>query len=222
MLLLIGLGNPGKEYEYTRHNIGFRIVDALAKELDGGEWTYSEKFHAFLLKPHEPNESITYNLVKPSTFMNLSGKSVAALVNFYKLDPKKDLLVISDDKDMVFGKIRERTTGASGGHKGLQSIIDHLGTNAFHRIKIGIGHERVARSALRSEVRLSSVKPNGTKDAAGRNIEDISSGGERFPIADQRIPTDAFVLQKFSAEEEKALPGIIEEAVKKVQTWMAS
>lgn len=180
MHLIIGLGNPGKEYEHTRHNIGFRVVDALAKKIGLGEWKNVEKYQVLMIEANEANEAINYKLIKPLTFMNLSGKSVSALVNFYKLDPKKDLLVISDDKDLVFGKIRERASGTSGGHKGLQSIIDHLGTNAFHHIKMGVGH------------------PN------------------------QRIPTDAFVLQKFTAEEEKALPEIIEEAVKKAKAWMAS
>lgn len=172
MKLIVGLGNPGKEYGKTRHNIGFRIVNAVAAKLGIMEWKFSEKFQA------EISEHDGALFVKPQTFMNLSGKSAAALVNFYKLDPAKDLLVIADDKDMVFGKLRLRGFGSSGGHKGLQSIIESIGTKQFHRLKVGVGHE------------------------------------------DQRVPTDAFVLQKFSKEEEKAIPTMVEDSVKKILAWL--
>lgn len=212
MKLLVGLGNPGKEYEKTRHNVGFRVLQALAKQHDFPEWKNSDRFQAFVTEKKMADEKMF--LALPKTFMNLSGKSVAALINFYKLDPKKDLLIISDDKDMVFGKLRERSEGSSGGHKGLDSIIEQLGTEKFHRLKIGVGHEdqqipteKVARSAVRSGAMASSASPSGTKDAAGRNLKEISSGGERFPTA-------AFVLQKFSKEEEEKLPRIIDEAIK--------
>ncbi len=214
MKLIVGLGNPGKEYEKTRHNVGFRVADELARCL-GEAWSLSEKFKASLLPP------TSYLLAKPQTFMNLSGQSVSSLVRFYKLDPSSDLLVISDDKDMLFGKLRLRDEGSSGGHNGLESIIEHLGTEKFHRLKIGVGQE-VARSAVRSEERLSSAKLNGRKDVAGRNNNVISSEDGRFPIEDQKISTAAFVLQKFSVEEEKQLPEIIQEASKKVKDWLTS
>lgn len=154
MKLVIGLGNPGKEYEKTRHNIGFRIVEALS----------------------ELGNDVT--VLKPMEFMNNSGKAVAKEVKFYKLDPTKDILVVSDDKDMIFGKLRERSEGSAGGHNGLKSIIEHLGTENFHRLKFGVGHE------------------------------------------DQKIPTDAFVLQNFSKDEEEKLPELIDEAVKKIEAWL--
>lgn len=168
MKLIVGLGNPGKEYEKTRHNVGFRVLEGLRKS-----WNMSEKFHTLLC---EDLEGVI--LMKPQTFMNLSGKAVGAFVSFYKINPTKDLLVVSDDKDMVFGKLRLRKEGSSGGHKGLQSIIEALGTDEFHRLKIGVGHD------------------------------------------DQKMPTDAFVLQKFTKEEEKKLPEILESAASSIHRWI--
>lgn len=136
MKLIIWLGNPGKQYENTRHNVGFMMVDYLQKFYeDTDEWEET-RFHWVQAKSRA-----WFTLFKPTTYMNLSGDAVASLVNFYKLDPKTDILVISDDIDMEFGKVRYRTKWSHGGQNGLRDIITKLWTDEFARIKIGIGRD---------------------------------------------------------------------------------
>ena len=134
MKVIIGLGNPGKKYEKTRHNIGFIAVDNLRKKLNVSD--EREKFQALVSEKNIDGEKVIF--LKPQTFMNLSGNSVIEIVNFYKLDPKKDIIVIYDDMDLPFGDIRIREKGSSGGHNGIKSIISHIGEE-FIRIKCGIG-----------------------------------------------------------------------------------
>lgn len=134
MYLIVGLGNPGKEYTNTRHNVGFLFVDDLASQMSAEEWKkwYQGLYTSCTL---EWNKCI---LLKPETYMNLSGKSVQACASFFKIAPK-DIIIISDDIDMEFGKIRFRETGSQGGHNGIGSIIEVLWTQDIKRIKIGIG-----------------------------------------------------------------------------------
>ena len=134
MKVIIGLGNPGKKYENTRHNVGFMMVDFLRKSQDFGDWEESK--HKGLITKKAGSDII---LFKPTTFMNLSWDAVASLVHFYKLDPKMDITVISDDIDMEFAKVRRREKWSHGGQNGLRDIITKLGTDEFSRIKIGIG-----------------------------------------------------------------------------------
>jgi len=134
MKIVIGLGNPGKKYEKTRHNIGFIAVDNLRKKMNISD--EREKFQALVSEKNIDGEKVIF--FKPQTFMNLSGNSVIEIVNFYKLDPKKDIIVIYDDMDLSFGDIRIREKGSSGGHNGIKSIISHIGEE-FIRIKCGIG-----------------------------------------------------------------------------------
>lgn len=131
--LVIGLGNPGAEYEGTRHNIGWQVVEKMA--LTGfSDWAYDKKANAEICRT---SDGATW-LVKPLTYMNRSGESVGQLVRYYRLQPT-DIIVISDDADMAFGKIRYRLEGSSGGQKGLENIFQHLGTETVPRLKIGIG-----------------------------------------------------------------------------------
>jgi len=130
MKLIVGLGNPGKEYEHTRHNIGYDTLDTLNETLKID--INKEKFQGIYGKNDE------YILFKPTTFMNLSGIAVREIMTFFKINID-DLLVISDDMALPVGKIRLRDSGSSGGHKGIQNIIDNLGTNKFKRLRIGIG-----------------------------------------------------------------------------------
>ena len=134
MKVVIGLGNPGKKYEKTRHNIGFIAVDSLRKKFNISD--EREKFQALVSEKNIDGEKVIF--LKPQTFMNLSGNSVIEIVNFYKLDSKKDIIVIYDDMDLSFGDIRIREKGSSGGHNGIKSIISHIGEE-FIRIKCGIG-----------------------------------------------------------------------------------
>ncbi len=134
MKLVIGLGNPGPQYEHTRHNVGFRVVDKLAKKL-GWRWN-EQRSRAMLVSGMLGNEKVV--LAKPLTYMNLSGQSVGELVRWYKLSPE-DLLVVYDELDLPLGAIRLRPKGSAEGHNGIESIIAHLHTNEFPRLRVGIG-----------------------------------------------------------------------------------
>lgn len=137
MFVIIGLGNPGKKYENTRHNAGFISIDALA---DKYGISITEKKHKALCGSGviEGNKVL---LVKPQTFMNLSGESVRSVMDFYKIDPEEDMLVIYDDISLAPGNIRIRKKGSAGGHNGIKSIIAHAGTQNFMRIKVGVGEK---------------------------------------------------------------------------------
>ena len=135
MKLIAGLGNIGDKYCFTRHNAGFTAVDKLASEYLL-KFKEEPKFKCYMIKFKHFNEDII--LVKPATFMNLSGESVRALIDYYKIDIK-DILIVYDDLSLDLGKIRFRAAGSDGGHNGIKSIIMHLGTNQFARLKIGIG-----------------------------------------------------------------------------------
>ncbi|KRM92967.1 aminoacyl-tRNA hydrolase [Liquorilactobacillus cacaonum] len=135
MKLVIGLGNVGKEYEETRHNVGFMVLDALAKK---EEVKFNKiKDEASLADFIVNGEKIM--LVKPLTYMNESGRSVRPLMDFYKIS-EEDIIVVHDDMDLPVGHLRLRQKGSAGGHNGIKSIIAHLGTQEFKRIKIGIDH----------------------------------------------------------------------------------
>ena len=134
MKLIVGLGNPGKQYEKTRHNIGFMILD---KYLGAVKW--SSKFNGLYYETNIRGEK--YIFLKPQSYMNLSGGVVNSFVKFYKID-YKDILVIQDDLDMVVGKCRIKINSSAGGHNGIKDIIAHLHTDAFARLKIGISHDR--------------------------------------------------------------------------------
>ena len=133
MKLIIGLGNPGKEYENTRHNTGFMVLDRLSEKLNI-EMTQN-KFKGLYGKSKYKGEDVI--LLKPQTYMNLSGESVRQVMDFFKIN-QEDILVIYDDLDLAAGKIRLRQKGSAGGHNGMKSLIAHLGTQEFKRIKIGI------------------------------------------------------------------------------------
>jgi PTH1 family peptidyl-tRNA hydrolase len=133
MKLIVGLGNPGKKYEETRHNVGFWVIDELSRR-----WNISlnkEKFQGLVGEGHVLGEKVV--LLKPMTYMNLSGESVRPTMNWYKAD-LEELIVIYDDLDLPLGKIRLRLKGSSGGHNGMKSIVAHVGTEQFKRIRIGI------------------------------------------------------------------------------------
>jgi PTH1 family peptidyl-tRNA hydrolase len=133
MRLLVGLGNPGAQYEHTRHNVGFRVVDMLAAH-DG--WQWERRKRVMLANGTIGSEKVV--LVKPLTYMNNSGEAVGELVHWYKLQPE-DLLVIYDELDLPIGKVRLRAKGSTGGHNGLANIVHHLHTNQFPRLRVGIG-----------------------------------------------------------------------------------
>ncbi len=167
MKLIIGLGNLEEKYIGTRHNVGFEFLDKLKTDLNFPEFEFNKKFNADI----STNKEIT--LVKPQTFMNLSGEAVQSILSFYKLSPD-DILVIHDDKDIVLGEYRLATDSSSAGHNGVQNIIDKLGTQKFKRIRIGVGVET-------------------------------------------DLPSEVFVLQKFSDEESEKIKDVLEKVLEEVK-----
>ena len=133
MKVIVGLGNPGPQYAETRHNIGFLLVDLLAEV---NKLQFRAKFQGLWSEGNIEGERIF--LLKPQTFMNLSGRSVRELINFYKISGD-DLLIVHDDMDLSLGKIRLRDQGSAGGHNGIKSILAELGTERFGRLKLGVG-----------------------------------------------------------------------------------
>jgi len=137
-LIVVGLGNPGKQYEDTRHNAGFRALDLLADAFGTKTWEDKQKFLASVMEARIVTVPIL--LVKPQTYMNRSGEAVKKLLNFYKVDPTS-ILILSDDIDLALGETRLRPSGGPGTHNGLRSIVDHIG-EAFPRIRIGVGAQK--------------------------------------------------------------------------------
>ncbi len=137
MFLIAGLGNPTAQYEGTRHNVGFDVIDALA-----------EKYHISVTEKKNKAlcgkgviEGQKVLLIKPQTYMNLSGESIRPLADFYKIDVEEEFLVIFDDISLDVGQLRIRKKGSAGGHNGIKSLISHLGTSDFMRIKVGVGEK---------------------------------------------------------------------------------
>lgn len=141
MKLIIGLGNPGEKYEKVRHNLGFMVVDELAKRIKRQEpsFKYEEKFKSEIIRV----EDLIF--AKPQTYMNNSGLAIRLLTAYYKL-PATDLIVVHDDLDLPLGKIKVRMGGSAAGHHGVESIIDALGTDKFIRVRLGIGNLRTQSS----------------------------------------------------------------------------
>lgn len=137
MFIIVGLGNPTNQYEGTRHNVGFDVIDKIADKYNIS--VDVRKHRAFCGKGIIEGQKVI--LAKPQTFMNLSGESVASLVDYYKVDYKEELLIIYDDVSLDVGQLRIRKKGSAGGHNGIKSIISHLGDQVFPRIKVGVGEK---------------------------------------------------------------------------------
>jgi PTH1 family peptidyl-tRNA hydrolase len=139
--LIVGLGNPGADYARTRHNMGFVVVEKLAARWRAG-WTLEKKFNARIARAEREERRVL--LCEPQTFMNSSGEAVRAVAAFYDIAPER-LLVVMDDADLPLGQLRLRPSGSSGGHHGLESIEQHLGTSEYARLRVGIGRQQGAR-----------------------------------------------------------------------------
>ena len=137
MKMIVGLGNPGREYEHTRHNVGFDVISALAEKLEISAGMWKAEHRAHTARGMIGDEKVI--LVKPQTFMNLSGEAVRELNDYYKLGGVSDIIVISDDVAIPTGNIRIRMKGSSGGHNGLKNIILHMGSEDFVRVRVGVG-----------------------------------------------------------------------------------
>lgn len=138
--LVAGLGNPGGKYESTRHNVGFLVLDRLVSAR-GEAWASEKRWHCLVARCG----SVTF--LKPTTYMNLSGRAVSAVSKFFKIPPE-ELLVVHDDVDLPLGRMRFRAQGSAGGHNGLKSIIAEMGTDAFPRLKVGIGRAEEPRKDM--------------------------------------------------------------------------
>ncbi|MBQ9123935.1 MAG: aminoacyl-tRNA hydrolase [Lachnospiraceae bacterium] len=137
MFIIVGLGNPGRDYTGTRHNIGFEVIDALAEK--AGISVLEKKHKAMIGKGVLEGQKVI--LAKPQTYMNLSGESVRELIDYYKVDETEELILISDDISLDVGQLRVRGKGSAGGHNGLKNIIQHLGHDSFVRVKVGVGEK---------------------------------------------------------------------------------
>lgn len=174
----MGLGNPGSKYEGTRHNIGFRVVSALADHLtQGAPSRLTPKFKGLFFDHRIPataeTPEINCKLLLPQTFMNLSGESVREAVHFFKLDPAESLLVVADDLDTPMGSLRLRLGGGSGGHNGLRSIIENLGTEQFPRLRMGIGRSPVVPAESYVLERFTAQEQEPMKEATELAVQGI-------------------------------------------------
>lgn len=175
MILIVGLGNPGKEYEHTRHNVGFDVIDTLAEKYNID--ISKKKFKGEYGDGNILDEKII--LLKPSTYMNLSGESVREVMDFYKIT-NEDIIVIYDDISLDVGRIRIREKGSAGGHNGIKNIIKHLNTDSFSRIKVGVGQpmgENLVSHVLGKFKEEDYHKLNKTFDVACNAVEIIIEKG---------------------------------------------
>lgn len=148
MKLIAGLGNPGREYESTPHNVGFDVVDAVCRRLDSS-WRVSARHEGLVAKASFEGEGIV--LLKPMTFMNASGRSVSSLMRYHRMEAQ-DVIVVLDDVELPPGKLRIRPGGGDGGHNGLASLIEYLGTTDFIRLRIGVGRGNLRNRGLTGHV----------------------------------------------------------------------
>jgi len=176
MLLVVGLGNPGPEYAGNRHNIGFMAADAVARRFGFSPW--KSKFGGDLAEGRIGTEKVL--LLKPQTYMNCSGRSVAEAVNFYKLAPE-DVLVLHDELDLAAGKVKARTGGGLAGHNGLKDIQPHIGSD-FRRLRLGIGHpgdkDRVTGHVLNDFAKSDKQWLEPLLDAVADHFELLADGRE--------------------------------------------
>jgi len=169
MNLIIGLGNIGAKYQFTRHNVGFMVVDYLA--LNNSEsFRESTKLKSLITKIRLNGEDTL--LVKPTTYMNLSGEALRAVMDYYKI-PIENTLVVYDDLSLDFGKIRFRPSGSDGGHNGIKSLISHAGTNKFSRVKIGVGPQMGLPSEVFVLQNFSKEQMDGLKSIITKVAESI-------------------------------------------------
>jgi PTH1 family peptidyl-tRNA hydrolase len=195
MKLIVGLGNPGPEYRDTRHNVGFMVADELAKRWRvGDEWR--EKFNALQVKTTRGAEPVI--VAKPLTFMNLSGQAVAGLAGFYKIEPA-DIFIVTDDVALPLGRLRARREGSAGGHNGLKSLIQSLATQAFPRMRVGVGRGDNRRDLSDHVLGRFDAAEHDTVSAAVLRAADaselfLSEGIERvmnvFNAAEQTDPAE--------------------------------
>ena len=168
MYIIVGLGNPKKEYENTRHNIGFDVIDKLAEQ--EGISVLEKKHKAIIGKGYVAGQKCI--LAKPQTYMNLSGESVRELIDYYKVDETEELIVIFDDISLDVGQLRIRKKGSAGGHNGLKNIIAHLGHDGFMRVKMGVGEKPKGYDLADYVLGHFSKEERGVMDKAAERATD--------------------------------------------------
>jgi PTH1 family peptidyl-tRNA hydrolase len=173
-LVIIGLGNPGTSHEHTRHNAGFLAIDRLSREYATGEWGQRDKFMSLTQEARVGAAPVL--LVKPQTYMNRSGEAIGKIVEFYKLKPAEQVIVISDDVDLPLAEVRFRKNGGPGTHNGLRSIVDRIG-ESFPRIRIGLG---LAPAGSDLAAWVLSAPSKEEMDALARCIEQIPGMVKEF------------------------------------------
>lgn len=196
-LVLVGLGNPGLRYEMTRHNMGFLVIKALA-ELLGWQLKEEKRFNSLCVKGVFDN--VVIHLVLPLTYMNLSGKALRSYLDYFKL-PSNNVIVVTDDIALAFGQMRLKTMGSAGGHNGLKSIEEHLGTAQYIRLRMGISHPGVKNLAeyvlepfsVEELIELSNVVNRGRDVLLRVAKEDISQVMNTVntvpkPVAEKKVP----------------------------------
>lgn len=193
MKLIIGLGNPGAKYQNTRHNFGFMAVDALAHRFSA---VFRESAYNGLIAEAKNDIAGKVYLLKPATYMNRSGLSAGPFTAFYKIPPE-DIIAVHDDLALPLGRMRFTPKGSAGGHNGIKSLIEALGTQHFNRLKLGIGRPADDASS-----------PSG------------DSAASKSPTGDNRVDTVDFVLQKFLRDEAALAGKIIALAVEAVEFWI--
>lgn len=201
MYLIVGLGNPGDKFINTRHNLGFEVVNELARKLGerlqvaGNRWEKQEKFKAEILKIDYNLKPKTSNLIlaKPLTFMNLSGLSVQSLANFYKIEPE-NIIIIHDELDLPLGHIKIRIGGSDAGHHGIESIIKMLGSEKFIRVRLGIG----------------------TWHALSGEHKHAAFNAEKF-VVDSFLSSEKSKVKAMIKRSLKAIEAILEKGVEKAQ-----
>lgn len=211
MKLVVGFGNPEAKYNFTRHNTGFLALDFYAK-VKGLNWENSSKFNAVWLKVNIANllqdsgksNSEQVIFIKPETYYNNVGESIAAFANFYKI-PASDILVVCDDFNLDFGKTRFREKGSAGGNNGLKSTIATLGTENFPRLRIGTD----SASRIGSNLATAALK----RASSGEKIDTSNVG---------KISDIDFVLSKFTPEEKERLPELLRSVVSEIDSWLES
>lgn len=191
MKIIAGFGNPETKYNFTRHNTGFLVLDFYAK-INDLHWETSPKFNAIWFKTNVNDSHEQVFFIKPQTYYNNVGESIQAFAKFYKI-PTSDILIVCDDFNLDFGKLRLRNNGSAGGNNGLKSTIAHLGTEDFPRLRLGT--DNAARSG-------SNLK---TGDSTDGKVSDID-----------------FVLSKFTPEEKSKLPDILRAACTQIDDWLKS
>lgn len=189
MKLIVGLGNPGPEYSDTRHNIGFKVAEEIARR-HRVKFKTTSKWKARTARIAELDDDVL--LAEPTTFMNLSGWAVQAIMGFHKIEPS-DLLVVVDDADLPVGRLRIRGNGSAGGHNGLKSVIQELGTQEFPRLRVGVGRDQWAED-LRDHV-LGRFQPE--------EQEPIESAVKRAADAAEMFATDGIIkaMNTYNAPE---------------------